>query len=68
MEDGEKLIIDTANVSRFTLDLSRVTLNWDRRIVLRIDGFNRELTRKNYPILKYRRTSTGGWRLEEKEP
>ena len=65
VEDGEKLVIDTENVERFQLDLSRVKLDWDKRIVLRIDGFNRELTRKNFPRLNYERTSTGGWRLTD---
>lgn len=63
VEDGEKLVIDTENIERFQLDLSRIRLDWDKRIVLRIDGFNRELTRKNFPHLNYERTSTGGWRL-----
>lgn len=63
VDDGEKLVINTENIERFQLDLSKVKLDWDKRIVLRIDGFNRELTRKNFPHLNYERTSTGGWRL-----
>lgn len=66
-EDGEKLVIDTQNVGRFRLDLSRVRLDWSKRIVLRIDGHNRELTRKNLPVIIYRRTTTGGWRVERKK-
>lgn len=62
--DGDQFVINTQNVRRFTLDLTRVRLNWSKRIVLRMDGFNSELTRKRWPKLSFVRTPSGAWDVE----
>lgn len=59
--DDDALIIQTQNVRRFQLDLGHIRLNWQRRILLRIDGFNRELTRPDQNRIIYQKTATGGW-------
>jgi len=58
---GDRFVIQTQNVRRFTLDLTRVRLDWSKRIVLRMDGFNSELTRKRWPKLHFIRTPSGAW-------
>jgi len=61
---GDQFVINTQNARRFTLDLTRVRLNWNKRIVLRMDGFNSELTRKRWPTLRFVRTAAGAWDVE----
>ena len=63
----DKCVLDTSNIRRFQLDLSRLRLNWDRPIVLRIDGFNSQLTRKRWPVLDFLRTPSGAWIVVDEE-
>lgn len=62
--NGDEFTINTSNVRRFTLDLTRVRLNWSKRIVLRMDGFNSQLTKKRWPRLNFVRTPAGAWDVE----
>ena len=57
----DRIVIQTNNVLQFRLDIGEVRINWDKRIVLRIDGYNSELTRKRWPRFSLIRTSTGAW-------
>ncbi len=59
--DGNKVVIDTQDVTQFTLDLSQMPVDWGGRVVLKIDGHTSELTRKRYPTLRLRRSPSGGW-------
>lgn len=61
VEGGEKIVITTQNVLRFKLDLARLRVDWTKRIVLRMDGFNSELTRKRWPVVEFVRTPSGAW-------
>jgi hypothetical protein len=62
----DRLIITTSSVRRFALDLTRLRLNWDKRILLRLDGFNFELTRKRWPVIHFIRTPAGAWEVGDK--
>jgi len=62
-----KLIIETENVAQFSIDLSQIRINWDRRVVLRIDGYASELTPKRRPLLHLRRSPAGSWDVVEPE-
>jgi hypothetical protein len=57
-----KLIIETDGVRQFVIAADRVDLDWDRRVVLRINGSNSELTRKHFPTIRLRQTVGGDWR------
>ncbi len=59
--EANKIVIDTDGVERFVLHLDRIELDWTRRVVLRIDGANSELTRKRYPTLRLQRSPGGAW-------
>ena len=52
---------ETRDVDQFAINLGALAINWDRRVVLRINGAAFELTRKKDPILHLARTPTGGW-------
>jgi hypothetical protein len=60
----DKLTINTKNVRGFELDLTRLRLNWNRGVVLRLDGYNSELTRKRWPRLVFVRNASGAWVVE----
>ncbi len=61
VERRGKIIIDTNNVRRFTLELPYLHVNWKKRIALRIDGSTSELTRKRWPRITLERTPSGAW-------
>ena len=65
IQAGEKLTINTENTNRFRLDLTRLHLDWEKGIVLRLDGSNSELTRKRWPAMVFGRTPSGGWVVED---
>jgi len=56
-----KITIETRSVSEFSMDLSKIAIDWTRRVVLRIDGHTSELTRAHYPVIRLGRSPTGGW-------
>lgn len=64
MAGDDKLTINTKNVRGFELDLTRLRLNWNRGVVLRLDGYNSELTRKRWPRLVFVRNASGAWVVE----
>ena len=59
--EDNRIEIETRDVEQFVIDLSAVPIDWSRRAVLRIDDSSSELTRKHYPLVRLRRSSTGGW-------
>ena len=56
-----KLHIRTGDVERFTIDVSRIPINWQRLVVISIDGINSELRRRDHPVLRFARDSHGRW-------
>ncbi len=61
----DKLSITTENMAVFDLDLSRISMDWSGSVVLRIDGFNSELRRKDRTVLRMQRSASGGWTVAE---
>ena len=59
--EGNRIEIETRDVEQFVLDLSAIPIDWTRRAVLRIDDSTSQLTRKHHPIVRLRRTPSGGW-------
>ena len=62
VNDDRNIIKTSPNTAAFHLDLSRIRVNWEKRILLRIDGFNSELSRKRWPVVYLQRTATGAWK------
>ncbi len=61
VEQADKIVIDTNNVRRFTLELPHLRVDWNQRIALRIDGNTSELTKKRWPSITLERTPAGAW-------
>lgn len=56
-----RLVIDTVGVGSFTVDTSRLPIDWDRLVIIRLDGRNRELGRKENPVIKFVRSKSKLW-------
>ena len=56
-----KLTIRTRDVQQFAIDTSRIPINWERLVVIGIDGANSELRKRDYPILHFVRDDHGRW-------
>lgn len=56
-----RVVVESDGLAQVILDLSRVPVDWNRRVILRIDGHTSELTRDRFPTLRLRRIPTGGW-------
>jgi len=58
-----KIIIETEDVEQFSIDLSQIRINWNRRVILRINGYSSELTKKRRPVVHLRRSPAGSWEV-----
>lgn len=62
-----KLTIETHDVAGFAVDFGKIPIDWDRLVVLRIDGFNSEFRRRKYPVVRFEVTPTGDWIVIERK-
>ncbi len=60
-----KIIIQTEDVERFAIDVSKVTVDWERLVILRLDGTNSELRRRDHNILHFARDRHNQWTVLE---
>lgn len=65
LPDRNRIVIETHDVERFTIDTSRIPINWDRLVVIRIDGVNSELRKRDYDVLHVARDPYGAWKVVE---
>ncbi|HUU82960.1 MAG TPA: hypothetical protein VM243_05585 [Phycisphaerae bacterium] len=65
LREQNKIVIETENVDEFSINLPQLRINWDQRVILRIDDRSSELTRKRRPRLYLRRTPAGAWEVVE---
>ncbi|MFQ5489567.1 MAG: hypothetical protein ACE5GE_02495 [Phycisphaerae bacterium] len=56
-----RIVIDTENVDRFSINCAQLHIDWSGRVVLRIDGRSSELTRKKRPLIHFQRSPAGSW-------
>ena len=56
-----KFIIETHDVAEFTIDVSRVPVRWDRLVIIRIDGSNSELVKRDYFLYRIALNEHGQW-------
>ncbi|MEK6798231.1 MAG: hypothetical protein AABZ12_04640 [Planctomycetota bacterium] len=63
--DRNKIEIHTRNVWQFTIDTSRIPVEWDRLVIIGIDGINTELKRRDHPRLRFRLDAQAQWAVVE---
>lgn len=56
-----KLTIHTRNVEQFAIEVRRVPIDWERLVVIGINGRNAELRKRNYSVLHFARDRHGQW-------
>ncbi len=59
--DRNKLTIETRDVQQFAIDTDRVPINWERLVILGIDGRNSELRKRDYSVLHIALDEHGRW-------
>ncbi len=65
LSDRNKIVIETENADQFTINLAKLRLNWNKRVILRINGHSSELTKKRDPLLRLHRSPAGSWDVVE---
>jgi len=60
-----KIIIETHDVESFVVDTSRLAINWKKLVILRIDGRNSELRKRDQQTLRFLLDHKGRWIVEE---
>lgn len=66
--EKNKITVTTKGVARFSLDTGREPIDWSRPVVLRIDGYNAILKKRENPVIEFEVTLTGEWVVQEKKP
>jgi len=60
-----KLDVRTRDVRQFAIDVERVAIDWQRLVVIGIDGKNSELRKRDVSILHFRLDDHGQWVVVE---
>ncbi len=60
-----KIVIDTHDVTGFSLDVRKIPLNWQRKVILSIDGVNSELRKRDIDVYHFIYDEHGRWRILE---
>lgn len=60
-----KVIIETKGVREFAIDTSKIDIDWERLVILRLDGINSELRKRDYALLYLVRDGYGKWVVRE---
>lgn len=62
---SNKIEIHTRNVERFSIDTSKIEIDWTRRVILGINGSNTGLGRREHPIIRFAIDDYGKWVVVE---
>lgn len=60
-----KIEIRTNGVARFTLDVSKIRPNWQRKVIIGIDGINSELRKRDFEVYEFVFDKHGRWQITE---
>ena len=63
-----KLDVRTRDVRQFAIDVERIAIDWQRLVVIAIDGKNSELRRRDVTLLHFRLDEHGQWVVMEPAP
>ncbi len=64
-QSRNKIVIETHDVESFVIDTSRVAINWKKLVILRIDGRNSELRKRDQQVLHFMLDNSGRWVVKE---
>lgn len=60
-----KITIRTADQRDFAIDTSQLPIDWDKLVILSIDGKNSELRRRDFTTYRFQRDDHGQWNVQE---
>jgi len=60
-----RLTIRERDVQQFAIDTSRISIDWERLVVISINGRTSELRKRDYPFLHFARDDHGQWVVRE---
>jgi hypothetical protein len=60
-----KLDVHTRGAQEFAVDVSRIPINWERLVVIGIDGVNSELRKRDFSVYRFARDEHGRWVVVE---
>lgn len=60
-----RISIETHGALGFAIDMERIPIDWKRLVVIRIDGRNSELRKREYPRYHFQRDEYGRWIVAE---
>ena len=63
--ERNKLEVRTRDVRQFAIDVERIAIDWQRLVVISIDGKNSELRRRETTLLHFRLDDHGQWVVTE---
>ncbi len=61
LAERNRIVIETVGVARFSIDMPRVPVRWDKLVVIRIDGRNSELVKRDQAIYRFVLDDHGHW-------
>lgn len=59
--ERNRFTIDTFDVEAFSIDTSALQIDWSKLVILRLDGRNTELGRKENPVITFTRGTATPW-------
>ncbi len=60
-----KISIETHQLRRFAVDVSRIPINWERLVILSINGRNSELRKRDFHVYHFEYDKYGRWAVME---
>ena len=63
--EKNRIEIELQDLKRFTLDVARIPINWDRLVILRLNGHNTELRRREQALYHFELDPNGGWQVRD---
>jgi hypothetical protein len=60
-----RITVETHGALGFAIDIERIPIDWERLVVIRIDGKNSELRKRNYSRYHFQRDEYGRWIVAE---
>ena len=64
-KNRNKIAVETNGALGFALDIERIPIDWERLVVIRIDGKNSELRKRDYSRYHFQRDKYGRWIVAE---
>lgn len=59
-----RITIKTHEVTHFSIDMSKVPINWHRKVILKIDGISSEMRKRDFNVYHFANDKHGRWQVK----